>query len=113
MKRGKQVFTPTFPLRFRGGRLLKKAPHFKTSGAPVALNPGIGYCHGMESPTEARQYMTMIDQAESYHDLVVFRSRYFSLIERTLDKQQCQAVKDRWQARAKDDSLPIAPALKA
>jgi len=54
-------------------------------------------------------YLSLIDKAPSYHDLVIVRARYFGLLERTLTKQECQTVKDRWQARAKDDSLPVAP----
>jgi len=54
-------------------------------------------------------YLALIDKAQSYHDLVIVRSRYFSLMDRTLTKDECQAVKDRWHAKARDESLPIAP----
>lgn len=67
----------------------------------------------MDDQQDAQFYLALIGKAESYHDLVVFRSRYFALVERTLSRQDCQAVKDAWQARAKDESLPIAPASKA
>ena len=36
-------------------------------------------------------------------------ARYFSLMERTLSKQECLEVKDHWNAKAKDESLPVAP----
>lgn len=54
-------------------------------------------------------YLSLIEKAQSYHDLVIVRSRYFSLMDRTLTKDECQAVKDRWHAKARDENLPIAP----
>ncbi|WP_243313925.1 hypothetical protein [Fundidesulfovibrio agrisoli] len=57
--------------------------------------------------------MTIIDMASSYHELAVFRSRYFTLMERTLTKEACRLVKDHWNKKAKDPDLPIAPAAKA
>jgi hypothetical protein len=66
----------------------------------------------MEEQQSAAYYKRLIDEAASYHDLVVFRSRFFSLIDRTLPKDEAQEVKDCWNARAKDENLPIAPAAK-
>lgn len=68
------------------------------------------YQPGMDTPQDPRFFKQLIDQAESYHDLAIFRSRFFNLIERTLSKQDCQAIKDHWSLRARDESLPIAPA---
>ena len=67
----------------------------------------------MEETQNAAHFMTMIDMASSYHELAVFRSRYFSLIERTLTKEACRLVKDHWNKKAKDPKLPIAPAAAA
>ncbi|MFP5223200.1 MAG: hypothetical protein ACLGSA_12995 [Acidobacteriota bacterium] len=63
----------------------------------------------MDEQPSAAYYKRLIDQAESYHDLVILRSRYFSLMDRTLPKEDCLAVRDHWSAKAKEDSLPIAP----
>lgn len=54
-------------------------------------------------------YKQIISQAKSYHDLAMFRSRYYSLLESVLSKEDCLAVKDYWSMRAKDENLPIAP----
>lgn len=70
----------------------------------------LSYPKYMDDPQNAVFYKRLIDQAGSYHDLAVFRSRYFSLMERTLSKQDCLEVKDHWNAKAKDDTLPVAPA---
>lgn len=66
----------------------------------------------MDEQHDAGFYKTLINAAESYHDLVVMRSRFFGLMERTLSKEDCQAVKDHWQVKAKDEALPIAPPSK-
>lgn len=63
----------------------------------------------MEAQQSAAYYKRLIDQAESYHDLVILRSRFFALMDRTLPKEDCLAVRDHWNAKAKQDSLPIAP----
>jgi hypothetical protein len=63
----------------------------------------------MDDKQDAAHYRRLIDQAESYHDLVIFRSRLFSLMERTLPKEDFLALKDRWSAKAKDEGLPVAP----
>jgi len=79
----------------------------------VALPRTLGYSRFMDEHQDAGYYKTLIDSAESYHDLVVFRSRFFGLLESTLSKQDCQEVKDHSQVKAKDESLPIAPPSKA
>ncbi|WP_173087020.1 hypothetical protein [Fundidesulfovibrio magnetotacticus] len=58
---------------------------------------------------DAAHYLALIDKAQSYHDLVVLRSRFFNLLERTLTQEEYLAVKDRWNAKAKDETLPVAP----
>jgi len=63
----------------------------------------------MDDIQNAAHFKRMIDQASSYHDLAVFRARYYSLIERTLSKQECREVKDHWNLKAKDETLPVAP----
>lgn len=63
----------------------------------------------MDEQQSAAYYKRLIDQAESYHDLVILRSRFFALMDRTLPKDDCLAVRDHWNAKAKQDSLPVAP----
>lgn len=67
----------------------------------------------MDEQQNAAYYKRLIEEAGSYHDLVILRSRYFGLVDRTLTKEEAQEVKDRWNAKAKDEHLPIAPASKA
>lgn len=63
----------------------------------------------MDDKPSLAHYITLIDQAESYHDLAVFRARYFGLLERTFPQNEYLAIKDHWNARAKSDNLPVAP----
>lgn len=77
------------------------------------MGPAFGYSRPMDSHHDAAHYLEQIARAESYHDLAIFRSRFFGLIERTLSKEECQKVKDFWQTKARDESLPVAPANKA
>jgi len=67
----------------------------------------------MEEQQNAEYYKRLISQAGSYHDLVILRSRFFGLMDRSLSKEECQEVRDLWNQKAKDESLPIAPAVKA
>jgi len=67
----------------------------------------------MEEQQNAAYYLRLINQAGSYHDLVILRSRFFGLMDRSLTKEECQKVRDLWSEKAKDESLPIAPSTKA
>jgi len=78
-------------------------------GGVIAKPLALRYQPGMDTPQDPRFFKHLIDQAESYHDLAVFRSRFFNLIERTLSKDDCQGIKDHWSTRARDENLPIAP----
>ena len=64
----------------------------------------------MHDPQGPDYYKLLIDQAESYHDLVVFRSRFFAMMDRSLPKEEALAVKDYWTAKARSEDLPVAPA---
>jgi hypothetical protein len=66
----------------------------------------------MDGQQNPAYYKRLIDQAESYHDLVVLRSRFFGLMERALSQEDCLAVKDHWKAKALDENLPVAPPAK-
>lgn len=66
----------------------------------------------MHDPQGPSYYKLLIDQAESYHDLVILRSRYFSLMDRSLPKEEALAVKDYWAAKARSENLPVAPPKK-
>lgn len=72
---------------------------------------GAPFAYGilMEVQKNAEYYKLLIDQAKSYHDLVILRSRCFGLMERTLSNEDYLAVKDYWNAKAKDEKLPITP----
>jgi len=67
------------------------------------------YTAAMDGQQTPEFYKSLIDQASSYHELVVLRSRFFGLIDRSLSKEDSLAVRDHWNARAKDETLPIAP----
>jgi len=67
----------------------------------------------MHDPQGPEYYKLLIDQAESYHDLVVLRARYFSMLDRSLPKEEARAVKDYWAAKARREELPIAPPRSA
>lgn len=54
-------------------------------------------------------YLEMIEQAPSYQDLVFIRNRIFDAVEATLPKEDVDAVKRTWTARAKDESVPVVP----
>lgn len=75
----------------------------------VALGAPFAYGTAMEDQKNAEYYKRLIDQARSYHDLVILRSRCFGLMERTLSQDDYLAVKDYWNAKAKDENLPITP----
>ena len=98
-------------------RLSKKGAHFKTfralSGLPavlvVAYDQRFGYIFQMDETQDAAHYRQLINKAESYHDLVIFRSRYFSLLERTLPKEDFLELKSLWTAKAAEENLPVAP----
>lgn len=63
----------------------------------------------MDDQQNAAYYKRLINQAGSYHELVILRSRFFSLMERSLSKEDCLEVKDLWATKAGDENLPIAP----
>lgn len=63
----------------------------------------------MNDPQGPEYYKRLIDEAESYHDLAILRTRFFSMIERTLPKEQARDVKDYWSAKAGREDLPVAP----
>lgn len=54
-------------------------------------------------------YLEMIEQAPSYQDLVFIRNRIFDAVEATLAKEDVDAVKRAWTARAQDESVPVVP----
>jgi hypothetical protein len=63
----------------------------------------------MDDQQNAAYYKRLINQAGSYHELVILRSRFFGLMERALSKEDCLEVKDLWAAKAGDENLPVAP----
>ena len=63
----------------------------------------------MSDVQNAQYYMTLVDRLASYHELVVFRGRYYPLMKQTLSQADYLAVKDRWNKKALDPDLPVAP----
>jgi len=112
MEKGKAKTTPTPALR-RHKRQYPRTSVCSSHSRRLLPCPGAWVTGSlMDEQHDAGHYKALIDAAGSYHDLVVMRSRFFALMERTLSKEDCQAVKDHWQAKAKDESLPIAPPSK-
>lgn len=63
----------------------------------------------MSDVQNAQYYMALIDRAGSYHDLVVFRGRYYALMKQSLSPVDYLAVKDHWNKKAQDPDMPVAP----
>lgn len=63
----------------------------------------------MSDTQNAQYYMALIDRVGSYHELVVFRGRYYALMKQTLPQTDYLAVKDYWNKKALDPALPVAP----
>jgi len=54
-------------------------------------------------------YVTLIQQAQSYQDLVFLRNKVFDVIEKLLPAKDVEAIKRAWTERAKDETLPVVP----
>ena len=67
------------------------------------------YGLGMSEVHSIEYYLSLIESAASYHDLAIFRARFFSLLSSSLSKEDYLKIKDAWTAKAKDESLPVAP----
>jgi hypothetical protein len=63
----------------------------------------------MPEVNSLEHYLRQIESAGSYHELAIFRARYFGLLESSFSKEDCLKIKDAWTAKARDESLPVAP----